>query len=107
MNRITKFAALISFLFAFSAIPSTAHAGEVYISVPKIVIGVGGHYGYGDRYYGKKYVKKKYYNYNYKPYYNNYYGKSYRKGYSSGYSKGYKQGYKNSYKSKRYYYRGY
>lgn len=108
MNKFSKYAAIFSMLFAITSLPSTANAGEVYISVPQIVIGIGNHYDHD-----RKYVKKKYYNsYGNKSYYkkNNYYSKSYRKGYSNGYSKGYSKsynnGYKKSQKSKRYY-RGY
>ena len=87
MKNLTKYIAItFSMLFAIAATSGTAQASDrVYISVPSIIIGLGGHHNYKDKYYYSKNKAKKYYSNNFvsKKYYNgysNYGGKSYYKG---------------------------
>ena len=107
MNNLTKYTAIIiSMLFAVAATSGSAHASDrVYVSVPSVVVSIGGHHSYKDKYYysknkAKKLVSKKYYND-----YSNYGGKSYYKGKyfyknntrynSSYYNKSYNKGFKS------------
>lgn len=80
MKNLTKYIAItVSMLFTIAATSGAAHAYDrVYVSVPSVVISLGGHHNYNDKYYYKNKSKK---------YYSGYKGKSY---YNKGYSKGFK-----------------
>jgi len=90
MKTLSKYTAILaSMIVAVALIPSAAQASGIHVSVPGVIVSLGGGHGY---HHGNSYYKKKYYNansYNYKPSYYN--GKK-----SSYYNK--KKYYNNSFK---------